>query len=178
MRARRAKSTRPRRIRACAPSSASSTAAGVIRSETAPGHASSIITNADMTSVSATSAGFGAASSCGRARPPRRAARLYHQPLRRLGARGAQSPGHGHALLHAGRPFITEQPGLSGAGGSVSHDKKRLPVSPARLLSIAMPVTLQNLLASSFTLIDTMMIGRLAIRRWPPSAWRANGRGS
>lgn len=31
---------------------------GVIRSETAPGHASSIITNADMTSVSATSAGL------------------------------------------------------------------------------------------------------------------------
>ena len=29
------------------------------------------------------------------------------------------------------------------------------------LLSIAVPVTLQNLLASSFTLIDTMMIGRL-----------------
>lgn len=31
---------------------------GIIRSETAPGHASSIITNADMTSVSATSAGL------------------------------------------------------------------------------------------------------------------------
>lgn len=29
------------------------------------------------------------------------------------------------------------------------------------LLSIAVPVTLQNLLASSFTLVDTMMIGRL-----------------
>ena len=29
------------------------------------------------------------------------------------------------------------------------------------LLSIAVPVTLQNLLASSFTLIDTMMIGKL-----------------
>ncbi len=31
---------------------------GIIRSETAPGHASAIITNADMTSVSATSAGL------------------------------------------------------------------------------------------------------------------------
>ena len=47
------------------------------------------------------------------------------------------------------------------------------------LLSIAVPVTLQNLLASSFTLVDTMMIGRLgryaAGRR---RHGRANGRGS
>lgn len=45
------------------------------------------------------------------------------------------------------------------------------------LLSIAVPVTLQNLLASSFTLIDTMMIGKLGDTPLPPWAWRGNGRG-
>ena len=39
--------------------------------------------------------------------------------------------------------------------------KKTPPGFTRTLLSIAIPVTLQNLLASSFTLIDTLMIGVL-----------------
>ena len=42
------------------------------------------------------------------------------------------------------------------------------------LLSIAVPVTLQNLLASSFTLIDTVMLGKLGDTPW---AGQGNGRG-
>ena len=56
----------------------------------------------------------------GRACPPRRTAGLHHQPVRRFCARGAQSAGHGHALLHAGRPVHHRaQPGFPGARGGV-----------------------------------------------------------
>lgn len=94
---------------------------GVIRSETAPGHPSTIITNADMISVSATSAGLLRRIKFAGAHV-RRGEQLafIHQPVRRFCARGAQSAGHGHALLHAGRPVHHRaQPGFPGARGGV-----------------------------------------------------------
>ena len=39
--------------------------------------------------------------------------------------------------------------------------KKNTPNFTKTMLSIAIPLTLQNLLFSSFTLIDTVMVGRL-----------------
>lgn len=77
---------------------------GVIQSETAPGHSSTIITNEDMTSVSATSAGLlRRVKFAGAHGPPRGAACLRHQSLRRLCPRSAENPRDGDALLHAGR---------------------------------------------------------------------------
>lgn len=123
---------------------------GVIRSETAPGHPSTIITNADMISVSATSAGL--------LRRIKFAARMSaaanswpsSSTVRRFCARGAQSAGHGHALLHAGRPVHHRaQPGFPRCSRGRKAMTKRLPAYP-HALSIAVPVTLQNLLASSF----------------------------
>lgn len=44
-------------------------------------------------------------------------------------------------------------------------------------LRLALPIALQNLLLSSFTLVDTVMIGPWATSPSPPLAWPASGRG-
>ena len=106
---------------------------GVIRSETAPGHASAIITNADMTSVSATSAGL-----LRRVKPAGAHVRRGEQlafiinPCDGSVREVLKAPVTGMLFFHGTAVHHGAQPGLSGAGGSVSHATKRLPVSPAR----------------------------------------------